>query len=638
MANSPVQITRSVPIGPVAQEDGVHFRVWAAKRNSVDVEFASGRPSVPLEAEGNGYFSRLIEQIKPGDLYKYRLDRGVSFPDPASRFQPDGPHGYSQIVAEDFAWTDQQWAGCQLLGQVIYEMHVGTFTPEGTWEAATAKLPFLRDTGITLLEVMPISDFPGRFGWGYDGVLPYAPVAIYGRPDDFKRFVDTAHRLGLGVILDVVYNHMGPDGNYLTQYSDAYFSSKHQTDWGPGLNYDGDQCGSVREYIKENAAYWIREFHLDGLRLDATQDIHDDSTPHIIAEISQAARLAAGDRKVVLIGENEPQDTCLLRTCENGGYGLDGLWNDDYHHSATVAMTASADAYYTDYRGEAQEFVSALKYGYLYQGQWYRWQKKRRGTPNWDSTRASMVTFIQNHDQVANSARGLRENVLTSFAKFKAVTAMTLLGPGTPMLFQGEEFAATTPFLYFADHKPELAKMVKQGRAEFLMQWRSHRRDNMRSVFADPADPSTFERSKLDWSEVDKNRPLYEMHRDLLRLRRSDAVISKQGQDGLDGAVLSNHCFVLRFFTPRHDEDRLLVVNLGTELERNPAPEPLLAPPANRRWSVLWSSEDPTYLGCGTPELDADGENWRIPGESAVLLRPIELNADSQRDVSHSNR
>ncbi len=631
MASSSVSLVRRIPIGAEVQDGGVHFRVWAPKPRSVEVIFPSGKDRVPLQPEGNGYFSALLESVEPGTRYKYRLDGGGAFPDPVSRFQPDGPHGFSQIVSSKFAWSDEDWPGCLLPGQVIYEMHIGTFTHEGTWLAAAQKLGYLRETGITLVEIMPVADFTGHFGWGYDGVLPYAPYAIYGEPGDFKTFVNEAHGLGIGVILDVVYNHMGPDGNYLREFSDSYFSQKHKTDWGPGINYDGPDCQPVREYVRENAAYWIREYHLDGLRLDATQDVHDDSTPHILAELSEAARAAAAKRSILLVGENEPQDTCLLRSCADGGHGLDALWNDDFHHAATVALTARADAYYTDYRGEAQEFVSAIKYGYLYQGQWYRWQKKRRGTPNWDSGRACMVTFIQNHDQVANSGRGLRLTQLTSPGRLKAMTALMCLGPGTPMLFQGQEFGATTPFQYFADHNPELAKMVRDGRAEFLAQWRCLRTPEMASVFANPADPETFVRSKLDFSEVDRRRHWYDLHRDLLALRRNDPVIARQGADGLDGAVLSTAAFVIRYFTTDHDEDRLLVVNLSTELERNPAPEPLLAPPAGKEWAVLWSSDDPKYMGDGTPPLDSD-ENWRIPGEAAVLLYPVVKSESKEKE------
>ncbi|MBV9081811.1 MAG: malto-oligosyltrehalose trehalohydrolase [Acidobacteriaceae bacterium] len=620
--------TRQMPVGAevLDRRRDAHFRVWAPSKAAVSVVFEDGRDPVALEPEDSGYSSGLVRDVGPGTLYRYDIGDEMPYPDPASRFQPRGPHHSSEIIDPGaFRWTDAKWRGCKLQGQVIYELHLGTFTPEGTWRSATEKLQYLRDTGITVIEVMPVADFPGKFGWGYDGVQLYAPASIYGRPDDMRAFVDRAHSLEIGVILDVVYNHLGPDGNYLSKFSPEYFSQEHKTDWGPGINFDGAGCAPVREFFRENAAYWIREFHLDGLRLDATQDIHDSSQPFILTEIAAACRSAAGNRSILLIAENEPQRMEMIKAVEDGGYGLDALWNDDYHHAAMVALTGKAEAYYSDYRGTPQEFVSAVKYGYLYQGQWYRWQKQRRGTPTFGTARAAMVNYIQNHDQVANSGHGQRVHELTSPGKLKAVTAVTLLGPGTPMLFQGQEFAASSPFLFFADHKPELAKLVKSGREEFLAQWPSLRTPEMKQCFADPAAYATFEKCKLDFSEVGQHAHIYSLHRDLLRLRREDAVISRQGADGIDGAVLSAQCFAIRFFSPGFQHDRLLLVNLGTELEFNPAPEPLLAPPLSTEWAKLWSSEDPQYGGCGTPPLDTE-ENWRIPGEAAVLLHPVPAN------------
>ncbi|HEY3936524.1 MAG TPA: malto-oligosyltrehalose trehalohydrolase [Bryobacteraceae bacterium] len=612
-------------LGPVfsAAANGTYFRVWAPDRKSAAVTFEDLRQPVSLTKDGDGYFSGFGVSVEAGARYKYQLDGGESYPDPASRFQPSGPHGYSQVVdAASFSWSDGAWSGVKLAGQVIYELHLGTFTAGGTWQSAAANLGYLRETGITLIEVMPVADFPGKFGWGYDGVQPYAPASIYGAPDDMRAFVNQAHANGIGVILDVVYNHLGPDGNYFSKFSPHYSTNKYETDWGAAINFDGKHSRPVREFFRQNAAYWIKDFHLDGLRLDATQDIHDDSEPHMLLEIGQAARRAAGERTIVLIAENEPQDTRLIKPVSDGGYGLDALWNDDYHHLAMVTLTGKADAYYSDYRGTPQEFVSAVKYGYLYQGQWYRWQKKRRGKSMLGLPRMAMVNFIENHDQIANSARGQRIHQQTSPGMLKALTALTLLAPGTPMLFQGQEFGASSPFLYFADHNRELALKITKGREEFLEQWRSLRLPEMKRYFDDPSATATFERSRLDDSEVQKHREIYELHRDLLRLRREDPVISRQGADGFDGAVLSPACFVLRYFSPDYRNDRLLVVNLGVELELNPAPEPLLGPPESGEWTKLWSTEDPQYGGCGTAALDSD-ENWRIPGLAAVVLRAV---------------
>ncbi len=505
-------------------------------------------------------------------------------------------------------------------------MHIGAFTKEGTWAAAARELPELAALGVTVLEVMPVADFTGRFGWGYDGVNLFAPTRLYGRPDDFRRFVDRAHAAGLGVILDVVYNHFGPDGNYIGQFAKDYFTDKYKNEWGEAINFDGPNAEPVREYFVANAGYWVDEFHIDGLRLDATQQIFDASPDHILAAVGRRVREAARGRATLIVAENEPQEARLVRPPDKGGYGLDALWNDDFHHSALVALTGRNEAYYTDYHGGAQEFISAVKYGYLYQGQRYSWQKERRGTPALDILPSRFVTYLENHDQVANSPRGLRAAIaLTSPGRLRAMTALMLLAPGTPMLFQGQEFAASAPFLYFADHPEELAKLVRKGRAEFLKQFPSLKPGpRMARCFPDPQRPqdvraaaanSTFQRpSAKTHAEV------LALHRDLLRLRREDPVFRAQRPRGVDGAILAPEAFVLRFFGDDGD-DRLLVVNLGLDLHLDPAPEPLLAPPEVKVWDVLWSSEDPRYGGTGTSPPDTE-DNWRITGHAAMVLKP----------------
>jgi maltooligosyltrehalose trehalohydrolase len=618
--------SRSLPIGAEVVPGGVHFRVWAPKRRRVEVVHQAGDSgSVELESEGDGYFSGLVEGIGAGALYQYRLDGGDAFPDPASRFQPEGPHGPSRVVdPAAFGWTDQGWPGVGREGQVLYEMHVGTFTREGTWEAAARELPELARLGITVIEMMPIAEFPGRFGWGYDGVDLFAPSHLYGEPDDLRRFVDRAHAAGLGVILDVVYNHLGPDGNYLNQFADAWFTDRYENDWGEAINFDGEDAGPVRELYLANAGYWIDEFHFDGLRLDATQDIHDASDDPIVAAIGRRvrrrARETAGGRSTLLVAENEPQETRLVRPAGRGGYGLDALWNDDFHHTAQVALAGRNEAYYTDYLGTAQELVSAVKYGYLYQGQRYSWQKQRRGSPGLDLPPSAFVSFLQNHDQIANSGRGERCHRVSSPGRFRAMTALLLLGPATPMLFQGQEFCSSAPFLYFADHNPELAEAVRKGRLEFLSQFPSLATPELQACVAVPHEPSTFERCKLDFAERERHASCYALHRDLLRLRREEPAFRAQRKGGVDGAALTPEALVLRFFDP--DGDRLLLVNLGRDLHFVPAPEPLLAPPESCRWEILWSSEDPRYGGCGAPEPEDEEEGWRIPGQAAVVLRP----------------
>jgi maltooligosyltrehalose trehalohydrolase len=629
--------SRVSPIGAeILREGGASFRVWAPQRKRIQVVLESG-PGAPalieLKSE-DGFFSGTASEAGAGTRYRYRLDDDEAmFADPASRFQPHGPDGPSELVdSSTFEWTDANWNGVRVEGQVIYEIHIGTFTDEGTWSAARQQLAELAEAGITLIEVMPLADFPGRFGWGYDGVLQFAPSWLYGHPDDMRGFVNEAHERGIGVMLDVVYNHIGPEGNHLKEFSPDYFSSAYQNEWGEAMNFDGANSDPVRAYFIANAAYWIRDFHLDGLRLDATQQIFDRSSEHIIQALLRGAREAAGGRNILIVAENEPQETRLVRLPADGGYGVNMLWNDDFHHSAMVAISGRNEAYYTDYMGRPQEFISAVKYGYLFQGQRYKWQKQRRGTSCRGLTPLHFVNYIQNHDQVANSTCGARANMLTSPGRYKAMTALLLLAPSTPMLFQGQEFASSKPFYYFADHNPELAKNVQTGRSEFLSQFRSLASSEAREKLPDPGNPTTFQRCKLDFSERERNAHYYNLHKDLIRLRREDAVFRRQGLGGLDGAVLSDEAFVLRHFGEDGD-DRLLIVNLGRDLHLDPAPEPLLAPPEERRWELIWSSEDVRYGGSGTYPPDTE-ENWRIPGHAAIVVKPVPLE-ESHKEEPH---
>jgi maltooligosyltrehalose trehalohydrolase len=594
--------------------------VWAPNARTVDVVDDDDRVT-PLKPADDGYFAG-FGPLGAGARYRYRLDGEALYPDPASRRQPDGPHGASEIVDPGaFAWTDGAWRGLTLPGQVLYELHVGTFTREGTWAAAARELPALARLGVTAVEMMPVADFPGRFGWGYDGVGLFAPTRLYGDPDDLRRFVDRAHAVGVGVILDVVYNHLGPDGNHLAAFAREYFTDRYANEWGQALNFDGAGAEPVREFFIANAGYWIDEFHMDGLRVDATQQMFDGSARHVLADLVARARVAAGGRGILLIAENEPQDARLVRAPDAGGYGFDAMWNDDFHHALRVAVTGRAEAYYMDYRGRPQELVSAVKHGFLYQGQHYAWQRKRRGTPARDLARSALVAYLQNHDQVANSARGERLPALTSAGRWRAATALLLLAPSTPMLFQGQEFGASSPFLYFADHQPELAAKVRDGRREFLAQFPSIAAPGVSACLPDPGDPGSFERSKLDLGERARHAETYALHADLLALRREDPVFRAQGVHGVDGAVLGAEAFVLRFFGGGGD-DRLLVVNLGPDLALDILPEPLLAPPADRRWALAWCSEDPRYGGRGAAPFDAE-RDWRIPAQAALVLRPL---------------
>lgn len=618
--------TRRYPIGAEPGASGVSFRVWAPARDRVSVVIEGGGEYEMLREE-RGYFSAHITELGTGVRYRLRLDGGDELlADPVSRYQPEGPSGPCVVVDPDrYSWSDLDWQGVRPAGIVLYEMHVGTFTKEGTWAAATGKLPKLKEIGITCLEVMPINEFEGNFGWGYDGTLLYAPTHLYGTPDDLRVFVDEAHRLGIGVILDVVYNHFG-HGDRFTDFILDYFTNRYSNEWGKSINFDGPNCHGVREYVATNAAYWIDEFHFDGLRIDATQALFDASSEHIISVIAKAARAAAGKRQIYLVSENEPQETKMVRPEPVAGHGLDALWNDDFHHSAMVALTGRHDAYYHDHRGTAQEFVSAAKYGYLFQGQRYDWQDAPRGTTGLDLQPHNFIHFLQNHDQIANSGTGARIGTLASPARIRAMTALHLLGPQTPMLFQGQEFGASAPFHYFADRSGETADAVRQGRIDFIGQFPNLADPELIAQMADPCDKLTFETVKLDWSEREKNSGIVALHRDLLTLRRDDHAFAAQPsarRGHMDGSVLSRSAFLLRYFAPILDDERLLVVNFGEDIDIDSLPDPLFAPPAGRQWQLLWSSEDPAYGGNGRRAYDFQNR-WVLNADIALVLAPTQ--------------
>ena len=624
LASRMSQTARRLPVGADVQPDrSTHFRVWAPRPRDVRliVETPRGAEEVGLDAEDGGYYATVVPDIGESTRYRYRLD-GRLFADPASRYQPDGAFGPSQVVDPTrYRWRDGSWRGITIHGQVLYELHVGTFTRQGTWHAAIERLPGLTRTGITAVEVMPLAEFPGRFGWGYDGVFPYAPTRLYGTPDDFRLFVDAAHAEGLGVILDVVYNHLGPAGCVHREYAQEYFSSGYDNEWGDALNFDGRHADPVREYFIANAGYWIDEFHLDGLRLDAIQSIHDRSPDHIVAAVSRRARQAAGERSIIVVAENEQQQTHLLRMEPSRG-GLDAEWNDDFHHSAVVALTGRREAYLSDHYGRPQEFISAAKHGFLFQGQRYAWQQQGRGRRADGIPPAAFVLFIENHDQIANTGMGTRLHQLALPGRYRAMTAILLLLPSTPMLFQGQEFGSSSPFLYFADHDEPLAQAVQRGRAEFMSQFPSMTSEVLAALPA-PHDPETFERCKLRWEEGAEHTAHLALYEDLLALRHGDEAFRQQRPGAVDGAVLGGEAFVIRFATPDPVEERLLVVNLGPTRSAGSFAEPLVAPPDGCIWETEWSSEDARYGGAGdTGIVTADG--WRVIGYSATCLRPVE--------------
>jgi maltooligosyltrehalose trehalohydrolase len=618
---------RTPMIGALPCHEGATFRLWAPNAKRVDVVIEGHADGVALGSKGDGYFSQIVPGVHAGDLYKFSLDGGEPFPDPASRYQPAGPHGFSEVVDPSaYSWneTEASWPGVSIEGQVLYELHVGTFTPEGTFAGVVEQLPRLRALGITVIEFMPLGEFSGNAGWGYDGVSLFAPFHHYGRPDDLRRMIEAAHQHSLGVILDVVYNHLGPDGNYLGKYAQDYFSPQG-TDWGNAINFDGEHSGPVREFFLANAAHWIEEYHFDGLRLDATQSIFDCGSHgvHIVAEIGSKVRAAARGRKTIVIAENEPQDSRLVCSLEQNGYGLDAVWNDDFHHSAVVALTGRREGYFSDHLGLPQEFISAAKYGYLYQGQYYGWQGKARGTSSLGIAPRSFITFLENHDQIANFGRSLHLRLVSNPSRYRAMTGLWLLGPGTPMFFQGQEYGAESPFYYFADHSGELAQAVSEGRQKFMLQFANQDTPDMRACLKDPEAPDTFEKCQLVPAEQSRHPEIVLLHADLLELRRNDPVICGSAKASMDGAVLGEACFVLRYLTHMND-DRLLVVNFGTGLDLPHLPEPLVAPPTGYQWEVKWSSESPLYGGSGSSAPGRFGP-WHVPGESTQLLVPVRV-------------
>ncbi|HEY4184243.1 MAG TPA: malto-oligosyltrehalose trehalohydrolase [Polyangia bacterium] len=610
--------------------EGVSFRVFAPEHPGVEVVVEEGdtqtRTALGHDAEV-GYWTGSVPHLGAGARYRFCLaGDSALYPDPASRFQPEGPFGPSEVIDPSFAWTDSEFEGAARAGNVIYELHVGTFTPQGSWAAAMEKLTHLASLGITLIELLPVAEFAGARGWGYDGVNLFAPHRHYGRPDELRRFVDAAHGLGIGVILDVVYNHFGPDGNFICKFAGSYVSDV-VTEWGTGLNYDGPGPRPMRELVRENVAHWIGEYHLDGLRVDATQAIFDTSPRHILEELVSEARRVAGKRHVVVIGENEPQDARMLRPSAEGGFGFDALWNDDFHHSVVAALTGHRDAYYSDYEGSARELLAAVKHGFLFQGQTYHWQHKRRGHATRGLPPRAFVAFLENHDQTANYGLGQRLWARSAPGCYRAVTALLLLGPWTPMLFQGQEWQSSSPFTYFADHGPELAAQVKRGRADFLSQFPRYATVIEEHHLPDPGTRAGFERCRLDWGEVD--RPLHaralRLHRDLLALRKTDPTLARQGDAGvtIDGAVFGRHRLLIRFFgvAPDGTEDRLLLLNLGADHDAVSLSEPLSAPPAGYRWAVRWSSEDSHYGGQGVRGPKPDHDIF-FAGQAAELFVP----------------
>ncbi len=610
--------------GALADADGTRFHVWAPDRVRVEVTLFSAhdpsRPTrtIPLEREATGFHSGLDPAGHAGDLYKYRLDGddARTFPDPASRRQPQGVHGPSEVQPADagrrFPWMhDGKRAGHALADLVIYELHVGTFTPEGTFRAAIGKLPFLADLGVTAIEIMPLADFPGRWNWGYDGVALFAPARCYGTPDDLRALVDAAHGHGLRVILDAVYNHLGPDGNYLSAYAKDYFNPRHKTPWGDALNFDGANAAPVRAFFLANIAYWLDEFHFDGLRLDATHALMDDSPRHILAELTAAAHA----RGAFVFAEDERNEARLARPEEAGGTGLDGLWADDFHHVVRVALTGERDSYFGNYEGSATELRDALTHGWTYRGQAKPTDGETRGTECADLPPSAFCYCISNHDQVGNRALGQRLTADTTPAAYRAASALLLLSPYTPMLFMGQEWAASTPFLFFTDHNEELGRLVTEGRRKEFAGFAAFRAPAVRASIPDPQAEATFLGSKLVWQELEEpeHAATLALYRRGLSLRRGDPAVQRRARGQWEVMELGPGVSGIHY---RAGNERALVVFALTAGQTGRLPTGDTSP-----WRVVFSSNAPEFGGEGGEVFDPVSRTFRFDQPETLVLR-----------------
>jgi malto-oligosyltrehalose trehalohydrolase len=522
----------SMPFGAECLPDGnVRFSLWAPKAKSVDLSLSESATALPMVRRRGGWFELVTAEAKAGSLYQYQVDGKIKVPDPTSRFQPNDVHGPSQVVdPSSFDWQDAEWRGRRWEEAVIYELHVGTFSPEGTFAGVEKKLDYLADLGITAIELMPVSDFAGKRNWGYDGVLPFAPDSCYGRPEDLRHLIQSAHAKGLMVLLDVVYNHFGPEGNYLREYSPEFFTSRHCTPWGDGINFDGEKSRAVRDFVIHNALYWLEEYHFDGLRLDAVHAIIDDSDPDILTELAGTVRKRFGtERPIHLILENGDNEAHYLkRRADYQPKWFDAQWNDDIHHVLHVLSTGETDGYYSDYANQPlQQLGRCLTEGFAYQGDVSEYHGNTpRGEPSGDLPPAAFVSFLQNHDQIGNRAFGDRLLEIADLQALRAAVSILLLSPAPPLLFMGEEFGAKTPFLFFCDFTGDLAKAVTEGRRNEFSRFAKFASEENRSQIPDPNQEQTFSRSKLDWASIiePRHHDWLEYYRTLLALRRDRIV------------------------------------------------------------------------------------------------------------------
>lgn len=535
---------RRRPLGALVQPDGVLFRLWATEARQVDLVLEPEGTSLPMDAVDGGFFERFLPGLRPGARYRYRMPGGEPLPDPASRYQPEGVHGPSEVVDPgSYRWGDGQWTGVPQSELVFYELHIGTFTEAGTFRGAIDRLPYLSELGVTAIEIMPVGDFPGRWNWGYDPAALFAPSRAYGTPDDLRALVDGAHQAGLAVFLDVIYNHFGPDGNYAAAFG-KFFTEKHASPWGQGINLDDRHSEGVRNFFIDNALHWFGEYHFDGLRLDAAHALQDDSQTHFLAELSAAVECLGG-RKRYLVAEDERNLATLVRPRCEGGYGLDAVWADDFHHQIRNATAGDMEGYYADFaHTTAEDIAATLRQGWFYIGQQSVHSGKPRGTDPAGISLERFVLCIQNHDQVGNRPTGARLHHETSLSLYRAASALLLFVPELPLLFMGQEWATSSPFQFFTDHNQQLGPLVTEGRKNEFRGFAG-----FQGEVPDPQDFSTFQRSKLNWNELEEpaHRGMSDLYRRLLKLRRElrgQPEIRARGERALSARRGRHHLLV----------------------------------------------------------------------------------------------
>jgi len=606
---------RSFSQGAEITPDGVSFRTWVTGKKSLSVVILDpeGNPirELPLERDALGYASVVDPEAKANTLYKYRIN-GELLPDPASRFQPQGVHGPSQVVdPNQFVWTDQSWTPPATSDLLIYELHVGTFTPEGTFRAIVSRLDYLQKLGMTAIELMPIADFAGDRNWGYDGVSLYAPCRAYGTPDDLRFLVDMAHKAGLAVILDVVYNHLGPDGNYLGAYSDQYFNPSHHTPWGDAFNLDSPDSRPVRDHFSQNPVYWKKEFHIDGFRLDATQAIPDDSPKHVIQEIAERVQALGG----FVICEDPRNERKIVLPREQGGYGCDAVWADDFHHVVRVQMTHEDEGYMGYFKGTMEELLKILRVGWLFTGELQK-DGILRGTRGDDIAPQRFVHCISNHDQIGNRARGDRLHQIISPESYRAASALLLLDPYTPMLFMGQEWGASSPFLYFTDHHKELGKGVTEGRRKEFADFSEFRDPAKRNEIPDPQAIESFERSKLVWQELENAGAgkLLRLYKDFLQFRKSR--LRQRDREHWLVTQASEWTIALKY---NYAHEEILILSQLVPSETAVDAKKLVSQDS-RPWQFVMSSNESIYGGESPGYFDSQGRRFQLNQPEMIVF------------------